>query len=92
MSVTYPNSYDLRAAGVKVLTEGLGYDDAQEFLKLWRGTPGRDFNKWLNEQPPKTVEEVIASANRVAESDLAKSIFAGKILITDAATAVKVGA
>ncbi|GBU23292.1 hypothetical protein R80B4_03209 [Fibrobacteres bacterium R8-0-B4] len=38
MSATYPNSYDLRAADVKVLIDGLGYDDAQEFLKLWRGT------------------------------------------------------
>jgi hypothetical protein len=91
MSATYPNSYDLRAAGVKVLIDGLGYDDAQEFLKLWRGTPGRDFNQWLNEQPQKTVEEAIASANRIGGSDAAKRIFADKIRITNTATADKVG-
>jgi hypothetical protein len=91
MSATYPNSYDLRAAGVKVLIDGLGYDDAQEFLKLWRGTPGRDFNQWLNEQPQKTVDEAVASARMVGNSDIAKRIFADKIRITNTTSTDKVG-
>ncbi|GBU23299.1 hypothetical protein R80B4_03216 [Fibrobacteres bacterium R8-0-B4] len=73
------------------MIDGLGYDDAQEFLKLWRGTPGRDFNRWLNEQPQKTVEEAAASADRTGNSDIAKRIFAGKIRITNTTPADKVG-
>ncbi len=58
MSTTYQNPYDLRAAGVRALQDVLGYENAQEFLELWRGTPGADFNKWLNEQPEKSMDEI----------------------------------
>jgi len=68
MSVTYPNPYDLRAAGVKALQDVLGDDDAQEFLELWRGIPGWDFNKWLNEQPEKGIDEMEKEIMRLQEA------------------------
>jgi len=57
--------YELRAAGVKALQDALGDEAAEEFLTLWRGIPGADFNKWLNEQPQKSPEEVEAEIMRL---------------------------
>jgi len=50
--------YELRKAGVKVLQDALGYDDATEFLESWRNTPGDEFNKWLDEQPKRPKGEL----------------------------------
>jgi hypothetical protein len=49
---------ELRMAGVRALMDALGDDDARQFLELWRGIPGADFNKWLNAQPEKSLEEL----------------------------------
>lgn len=55
----------LREVGVKVLQDALGDEDAQKFLTLWRGIPGADFNKWLNEQPQKSADEIEAEIIRL---------------------------
>jgi len=68
MSVTYANPYDLREAGVKALQDALGDDNAQEFLTLWRGIPGADFNKWLNEQPDIGMDEMEKEIMRLQEA------------------------
>jgi len=49
--------FELRKAGVKVLQDTLGYEDATEFLESWRNTPGDEFNKWLSEQPKRPKDE-----------------------------------
>jgi len=56
---------ELREVGVRALQDALGDETAQEFLKLWRGTPGADFNKWLNEQPQKSADEMEAEIIRL---------------------------
>jgi len=80
MSATYPNPYDLRAAGVKALMTALGNDDAQEFLTLWRGIPGADFNKWLNEQPEKSLNELEVEIMRTQAENAATGRYADKIV------------
>jgi hypothetical protein len=69
MNTTYANPYDLRAAGVKALQDVLGVENAQEFLELWRGIPGADFNKWLNEQPEKGMDEIEKEIMRLQEAE-----------------------
>jgi hypothetical protein len=56
---------ELREVGVRALQDALGDETALEFLKLWRGTPGADFNKWLNEQPQKSADEIEAEIMRI---------------------------
>jgi len=80
MSATYPNPYDLRAAGVSALMTALGSGDAQEFLTLWRGIPGADFNKWLNEQPEKSLSELEAEIMRTQAENAAVGRHAGKMV------------
>jgi hypothetical protein len=72
MSAYLGKPYELRAAGIKALQDVLGYEDAQEFLTLWRGIPGSDFNKWLNEQPQKSLEEWEAEIMRMQEEEEAE--------------------
>jgi hypothetical protein len=76
MSALASKSFELRKAGVKALMATLGDEDAQAFLKLWRGTPGKDFNKWLNEQPEKSMEETLAEVFAIEEEDIANGVFA----------------
>ena len=60
---------ELRMAGVRALMTALGDEDAREFLELWRGIPGADFNKWLNAQPEKSLEELEEEIMRMQEED-----------------------
>jgi tetratricopeptide (TPR) repeat protein len=43
---------------------------------VWRGTPGKDFNKWLNEQPEKSLDETLAEVFAMEEEDVANGVFA----------------
>jgi hypothetical protein len=65
MSALAGKTIELYDAGIKALTDVLGDEDAQAFLKLWRGIPGADFNKWLNEQPQKSPGELKAEIMRL---------------------------
>jgi len=65
MSAYFGKPDVLKEAGVKALQDALGDEDAQEFLTLWRGIPGADFNKWLNEQPQKSADEMEAEIIRL---------------------------
>jgi hypothetical protein len=65
---------ELRDAGIRALTDVLGGVNAQEFLMQWRGIPGRDFTKWLNEQPKQSHDEVMADIRRAQERVLAASV------------------
>jgi hypothetical protein len=76
MSALASKPFELRKAGVKALMTTLGDEDAQAFLKLWRGTPGKDFNKWLNEQPEKSLDETLAEVFAIEEEDAANGVFA----------------
>lgn len=72
MSAYLGKPFELKAAGVKALQDVLGYEDAQAFLTLWRGTPGADFNKWLKEQPQKSLEEWEADIMRMQDEEEAE--------------------
>ena len=63
---------ELRMAGVRALMDALGDDDAREFLELWRGIPGADFNKWLNAQPEKSLEELEEEIMRAQQTRTAE--------------------
>jgi len=79
MSALASKPIELRIAGVKALMDVLGDADAQAFLKLWRGTPGRDFNRWLKAQPEKSLEEALEDFTKTAEADITSGEFANKI-------------
>jgi hypothetical protein len=69
MSAFEGRPYELRKAGVMALKNALGDEDAGEFLELWRGIPGADFNKWLNSRPEKSLEELEEEIMRTQDAD-----------------------
>jgi hypothetical protein len=58
------NPIELRKAGMKALVNAIGHDNAQEFVRRCRGTPGWDFGQWLNEQPEPTDDAFFAEIER----------------------------
>ena len=53
------NPIELRKAGLRALSNALGYEGAQEFMKLSFGGSG-DFTKEKYERPERSFEEVTA--------------------------------
>ncbi|MDR3011731.1 MAG: hypothetical protein LBU70_00755 [Chitinispirillales bacterium] len=64
MSIT---AIEIRETGLKALNDALGQDNAQAFLRQFRGTG--DFTKDRHEWNPKTPEEIAAGILRAQEDD-----------------------
>jgi hypothetical protein len=65
------NPIELRKAGMRALTDALGYDNTQAFLKQFSGTGNftEDRHKWN----PKTHEEVVAGIMKL-QDDMARGV------------------
>ncbi|MCL2219569.1 MAG: hypothetical protein FWC23_05995 [Chitinispirillia bacterium] len=71
MSITITNPIEIRKAGMKALTEALGYDNTQEFLKQFSGTGNftEDRHKWN----PQTDREIDAGIMKL-QADMEQGI------------------
>jgi len=63
------------------LTDALGRDGAAMFMRHSAGKPGRDFAKWLSEQPETNDEDFEAEIAKIAADDMASGRLAGKMVI-----------
>jgi hypothetical protein len=63
------NPTELRKVGMKALADAMGNNNAQEFVRQCRGTPGWDFTKWLSEQPEQSDDEIEAEIERIQAED-----------------------
>ncbi|GBU23328.1 hypothetical protein R80B4_03245 [Fibrobacteres bacterium R8-0-B4] len=75
------NPGKIYVAGIRALTDALGRDGAAVFMQHSAGKPGRDFAKWLSEQPETDDEEFEAEIAKIAADDMASGRLAGKMII-----------
>jgi hypothetical protein len=70
------NPIELRKAGMKALTNALGYDAAQVFLRQFSGTGNftEDRHKWN----PKTHDEIVAGILKTQEEDALEEMLQGE--------------
>jgi hypothetical protein len=66
-TVNTPKSADVYAEGIKALIGALGFDGATAFLQQSAGTPGRDFAKWLSEQPERPFDDIVADVMKTQD-------------------------
>jgi hypothetical protein len=77
-AIDISNHGEVYVAGIRALTDALGRDGAEVFMRRSAGIPGRDFAKWLSEQPETSDEEFEAEIARIMADDLASGRLDGK--------------
>jgi hypothetical protein len=81
MAVDVDNPGKVYAAGIRALTDALGRDGAAVFMRHSAGKPGRDFAKWLSEQPETNDEAFEAEIAKIVADDMASERLTGKTVI-----------
>jgi hypothetical protein len=81
IAVDVDNPGKVYAAGIRALTDALGRDGAAVFMRHSAGKPGRDFAKWLSEQPETSDEAFEAEIAKIVADDMASGRLTGKKVI-----------
>jgi hypothetical protein len=81
IAVDVDNPGKVYAAGIRALTDALGRDGAAVFMRHSAGKPGRDFAKWLSEQPETSDEAFEAEIAKIVADDMASGRLTGKMVI-----------
>jgi hypothetical protein len=79
--VDIDNPGKVYAVGIRALTDALGRDGAAVFMRHSAGKPGRDFAKWLSEQPETSDEAFEAEIAKIVADDMTSGRLDGKTVI-----------
>jgi len=80
-AIDIDNPGKVYVAGIRALTDALGRDGAAVFMRHSVGKPGRDFAKWLSEQPETDDEIFDAEIAKIVADDMTSGRLAGKTVI-----------